>query len=282
MLPTRHGLIFAIILFAMLLLAVNYNNSLAYMMTFSLFATVLVSMLYTHRNLAGICLSYGKCNAVFAGSPLNYTLVLSNREKRDRFDIGIEIEGEQSRRRDFSEFETLYIDCSTVVNKRGWHNLPAVQVNTRFPLGLLFSWCRPLELKKKCLVYPQPGPVQDFPARYVDAGINQVQSKLSSDDYSGLRQYRDGDSLRLIDWKSYARGKGLYSKEFHGGESPIMMFEWSDTQGDREQRISQLTRWVIEAGLQGIRFGLVVPGLQITPGNDEKHVNECLKTLALM
>ena len=48
MLPTRHGLIFAVILLAMLLLAVNYNNSLAYLMSFTLFATVLISMLHTH------------------------------------------------------------------------------------------------------------------------------------------------------------------------------------------------------------------------------------------
>ncbi|NOY16524.1 MAG: hypothetical protein GXP23_06300 [Gammaproteobacteria bacterium] len=156
MLPTRHGIIFSFVLLAMLLIAVNYNNSLAYMMTFILASTVLVSMLYTHRNLEGLCISYGTCSAVFAGNILRYTLILSNRSKRDRYDIGIDMKGDQSRRRDFSARDVLTIECSTRVRKRGWYSLPTMQVNTRYPLGLLFSWSKPTGLDRKTLVYPEP------------------------------------------------------------------------------------------------------------------------------
>jgi uncharacterized protein (DUF58 family) len=281
MLPTRHGLMFGLILFAMLVMAVNYNNSLAYLMSFMLFSAVSISMLYTHRNLAGICISYGACQPAFAGNKLSYTLVLSNQVQRNRFDIGIDIEGEESRRRNFSEFETLLIECHTRVTKRGWYSLPPVQVNTRFPLGLLFSWSKPATLEKKCLVYPQPAPWQEFPIRYTDGSANQAHQKLASDDYSGLRQFRVGDPPQHIDWKAYARGKGLYSKEFLGGESPDMIFRWEDTQGDREFRISVLTRWVVEAAHLGIRFGLVLPGIKLPPASNDNHTAECLKQLAL-
>ena len=282
MLPTRHGIMFSMVLLAMLLVAVNYSNSLAYLMTFMLFSAVLVSMLYTHRNLQGICLSYGDCKPVFAGKLLSYTLVLRNQTPRDRYDIGIDIKGEQSRRRDFSANETLNIDCSTRVKKRGWHVLPPVQVNTRFPLGLLFTWSKQTRLEKKGLVYPSPSAWQDFPERYSGNSMVQTQSRRSNDDFSGLRQYRKGDSPQHIDWKTYARGKGLYSKEFSGGEMPLMIFKWGDTAGEKEQRISLLTRWVIEAGAQGIRFGLDLPGHVISPSNDDKQVPKCLQLLALM
>ena len=281
MLPTRHGIIFSIVFLAMLLVAVNYNNSLAYLMSFTLFSTVLVSMLYTHRNLEGICLSFGESRPVFAGKRLCYTLLLTNRTQRDRFDIGIDIKGDESRRRDFSANETLTIECSTRAKKRGWHLLPPVQVNTRFPLGLLFSWSKPADLDRKCLVYPDPADWQAFPERYAGNSAKPVQSRISSDDYSGLRQFRKGDSPQHIDWKSYARGKGLHSKEFLGGEMPLMIFSWDDTRGDKENRISLLTRWVIEAGAQGIRFGLDLPGYKIAPSIDEKQVAKCLKILAL-
>jgi uncharacterized protein (DUF58 family) len=252
MLPTRHGILFSLVLLVMLLVAVNYSNSLAYIMTFILFSTVLVSMLYTHRNLQGICLSYGDCKPVFAGNLLSYTLVLRNQIHRDRFDIGIDIKGDQSRRRDFSANETLNIECSTRVKKRGWHALPSVQVNTRFPLGLLFSWSKPTQLEKKSLVYPSPS------------------------------EWQDCDSPQHIDWKTYARGKGLHSKDFSGGEMPLMIFRWSDTAGDKEHRISLLTRWVIEAGGQGFKFGLDLPGHEVAPSNDDKQVPKCLQLLALM
>lgn len=282
MLPTRHGIIFSLILLAMLLVSVNYSNSLAYMMSFTLFSTVLVSMLYTHRNLQGLCLSYGECKPVFAGKLLSYTLVLKNQTQRDRFDIGIDIKGDKSRRRDCSAYETLKIECTTRVKHRGWHSLPDVQVNTRFPIGLLFSWSKPAQLEKKSLVYPQPAPWTDFPVRYSGNSTAQIQSRRDNDDFSGLRQYRKGDSPQHIDWKTYARGKGLHSKEFSGGEMPIMIFNWSDTAGDYEQRISLLTRWVIEAGTQGIRFGLDLPGHKVDVSNDELQVTKCLQLLALM
>ena len=281
MLPTRHGIIFSIVLLAMLLVAVNYNNSLAYIMCFTLFSSVLVSMLYTHRNLAGVCLSYGGCNPVFAGNMLNYKILLSNSAKRDRYDIGIDIEGEQSQRRDFTANETLTIECSTLVKKRGWYTLPAVQVNTRYPLGLLFSWSKPVALERKCLVYPRPSPRHQFPDSVGGESVKPVQSNVSSDDFSGLREFREGDTPQHIDWKTYARGKGLYSKEFLGGEMPEITFKWEQTFGDREGRISLLTRWVIDAGAQGIKFGLKLPGTSIQPSNDELHIAKCLATLAL-
>jgi uncharacterized protein (DUF58 family) len=282
MLPTRHGILFSFVLLAMLLVAVNYSNSLAYIMSFTLFSTVLVSMLYTHRNLQGLCLAYGSCNPVFAGKLLSYTLILRNQTKRDRFDIGIDIKGDESRRRDFSAYETLNIECSTRVSSRGWHALPPVQVNTRFPLGLLFSWSKPSQLAKKSLVYPVPAEWQEFPPRYSGNASTQRQSRMDNDDFSGLRQYRKGDSPQHIDWKTFARGKGLHSKEFSGGEMPIMVFRWSDTTGDKEHRISLLTRWVIEAGTQGISFGLKLPVQELAPSRSEKQVAKCLKLLALM
>ena len=281
MLPTRHGMIFSLVLLAMLLVAVNYNNSLAYIMSFTLFSTVLVSMLYTHRNLEGICLSYGDCRPVFAGNNLSYTIILRNRSERDRYDIGIDIRGDQSRRRDFSANETLHIECNTKVKTRGWYKLPPLQVNTRFPLGLLFSWSRQAKLGRKTLVYPRPAGWQEFPARYAESSNKPIQSRNSNDDYSGLRQYQKGDSPQHIDWKTFARGKGLHSKEFLGGDMPLMMFSWNDTQGDKEQRISLLTRWIIEAGVQGIRFGIDLPGYYIAPSNDEQQIAKCLKILAL-
>lgn len=281
MLPTRHGILFSFVVLAMLLVAVNYNNSLAYIMSFTLFSTVSVSMLYTHRNLEGICLSYGECRPVFAGKKLSYTLILSNHTARDRYDIGIDIKDNQSRRRDFTANESLNIECNTLVKIRGWYTLPPVQVNTRFPLGLFFSWCRPAELGRKGLVYPRPSEWQEFPTRYTENSFKPMQSRSSNDDYSGLRQYRKGDSPQHIDWKTYARGKGLYSKEFLGGDMPQMVFNWDDTRGDREQRISLLTRWVIEAGALGIRFGIDLPGFQVQPSNDERQIAKCLKILAL-
>ncbi|NOY16523.1 MAG: DUF58 domain-containing protein [Gammaproteobacteria bacterium] len=122
---------------------------------------------------------------------------------------------------------------------------------------------------------------QDFPPRVTGNRPRPALTKNSHDDYSDLRKFRKGDPPQHIDWKTYARGKGLYCKTFLGGEMPEMMFHWDDTHGDKEHRISLLTRWVIEAAAQGISFGLDLPGEKVSPANDEKHISVCLKILAL-
>src|SRR5690606_18853430 len=65
--PTRVGLAFAAALLLMLLTAINYQNSLAYGLTFLLGALFLVTILHTWRNLAGLLLHAGGTTAAFVG-----------------------------------------------------------------------------------------------------------------------------------------------------------------------------------------------------------------------
>ena len=78
MLPTRHGIYFFLVLIAMLLAAVNYNNGMAYMFTFLLGSMALVSMLYTHKNLVGLIVRPGPTESVFAGESATFTVHLNN------------------------------------------------------------------------------------------------------------------------------------------------------------------------------------------------------------
>lgn len=65
-LPSRVGGAFAVALLLMLLVGINYQNSLAYGLTFLLMAVFVVTILHTYRNLAGLVLKAGGGAAVFA------------------------------------------------------------------------------------------------------------------------------------------------------------------------------------------------------------------------
>jgi uncharacterized protein (DUF58 family) len=227
-------------------------------------------------------LSYGDCSQVYAGDILTFKLIVENKTRRDRFDIGIDIQGDKSTRHDFSAEEEWSMSCRTRALQRGWQNLPEVQVNTRYPFGLLFSWSKKSNMNKKALIYPKPAAWEDFPVSSAANKQTANRKKISHDDFSGLRRFRAGDPPQHIDWKTYARGKGLYSKEFVSGEVPELFFKWEDSEGDKEQRISQLTRWVLEAAKEGISFGMALPGFSVAAGTSEKHMQTCLKRLALL
>lgn len=283
MLPTRHGVIFAFVLLAMLLIAVNYANALAYIMTFLLASVVMVSMLFTHRNLTGLEVNIGRCSSAFAGSNLRFEVCLQNQTDRSRHDVGVDIEGRHGQRLNMSPGELICVPCEMKVTRRGWVPLPAVHINTRYPIGIMFSWSRGVGSNQKCLVYPRPGPLEAFPAGEGGAFADgKVVPRPGHDDFAGLKPYQAGDALQHLDWKSYARGLGLHSKTFAAGQLPELMLDWDAARGnDIETRLSIMTRWVLEADKLGIQYGMTMPGKHFAPDNGDQHKQACLRELAL-
>ena len=91
-LPTRAGLMFGVILFAMMLGAMNYSNSLAFMLTFALASLGFVAMHHVHRNLLELVVRRGRADHVFAGGEAIFNIVIENPSGTDRYDIQLEFE----------------------------------------------------------------------------------------------------------------------------------------------------------------------------------------------
>lgn len=99
---------------------------------------------------------------------------------------------------------------------RGIHTWDTVMINSGDPLGLV-SYSGRLKIPKQLVVYPRTIelPVLNFFPRRVDGSVrakkiyNQGLTELM-----GVRDYRWGDRLSLIHWKSTAKTNQLYSKEF--------------------------------------------------------------------
>ena len=75
----------------------------------------------------------------------------------------------------------------------------------------------------------------------------------------------------------------MYSKKYAGEASKSIFLDWAHTTGDKETRISQLTRWVIDAHAAKIKYGLKLGGgLDFAPNNTEAHYHQCLAALATL
>ena len=77
-LPTGAGVAFGLVLFLMLIAGLNYGNSLALFLTFSLSAFALVAMQQCHRNLLGVAVIAAAAPAVFARTTGAVHLTLAN------------------------------------------------------------------------------------------------------------------------------------------------------------------------------------------------------------
>jgi uncharacterized protein (DUF58 family) len=94
--------------------------------------------------------------------------------------------------------------------ERGWHELPRLQLETRFPFGLFRAWTvwRPAA---RVLVWPAPEmPTPPWPLRVRDAStphpLDRPAAQLSTNplDADSARPYRVGDSPREVLWKKSA------------------------------------------------------------------------------
>jgi len=282
MLPTRFGLLFALLLAVQLLTAINYGNGLAYALTFLLGALAVVSMLYTHRNLFRLRLAAGICAPVFAGEAAVFRIHLTNDSDTPRFGVTVMRDKKEIAGVDIPARGSADVELPVPATKRGHLAIPPVTVATRFPLGLLYSWSRRVELEQSCLVYPRPADPTPRRTREQETPESTRGLKAGGDDYIGAREFRPGDSPHHVDWKAVARGEGWHIKQFGCGYQPTVWLDWDMLSGlDTETRLSVLTRWVLDAERDGMLYGLRLPEKSFPPTNGEHHQHECLRALAL-
>ncbi|MCW9089582.1 MAG: DUF58 domain-containing protein [Gammaproteobacteria bacterium] len=279
--PTRSGIIFAVILLAMLIGAINYQNSLAFALTFLLASLALVSMIHAVRNLYGLRLTRGHPQPVFAGDTARFALSLENRNGPARFALRLMLDGQQPITHDLAQNGGQWIELCRHAPRRGYLSAGRITLYSRYPLGLFHAWSN-LNLAMSCLVYPRPDQKRGLPPQMLQERGSAGDQGRGSDDFASLRPYHVGDSLRHIHWKALAREQGLMTKQFGGGITEELWLHWEQLGNlGQEARLSRLTRWVLEADELGLAYGLSLPDLAIPPGRGERHRRRCLEALAL-
>lgn len=281
-LPTRAGLVFALMLFAMLLGSMNYSNSMGFVLTFLLGALGLLAMHYCHATLNRLSLRAGRTESVFAGQSAQFILVAENNERQGRYGLTISDQGVSTAAVDIPSGATAVLLLPRAADKRGILHAGRFSISTTFPFGLFRAWTW-LHMELDCLVYPRPVPENTVPPPVSTDSGHGKPDELGQEDFSGLRNYRQGDSPRHIAWKAYAREQGLLVKQFSGVRGTTCWLDWEVTPAelDVEQRLSILCRWVLDVHARGESYGLRLPRRLIPIGHGEHHRRACLEALAL-
>ncbi|WP_407363121.1 DUF58 domain-containing protein [Pseudomonas luteola] len=280
-LPTRQGTAFGVALILMLLAAINYQNSLAYGLTFLLFSVGIVTILHTYRNLAGLRLTAAGSAPAFVDEPVRFRVRLDD-EGRAHQAIAIGWGKDTLQYTDVEAGSASELDLFLTPVRRGWLRPGRLRVESRFPLGLMVAWSW-LDLEQKALIYPKPIPGDLLLPAGLDADADEGARTQGqgADDFLGLRPYQPGDSRRRLDWKAYSRGQGLLVRDFAMLTGSDLWLDFSVLDGDVEARLSQLCHWVLVCSTKQQRFGLRLPGTVLGPDTGEAHQSASLKALAL-
>ena len=281
-LPTGAGVFFGALLLIMLVGAVNYNNSLGFMLTFLLAGLNVISILYTYRNLLHLKVSVRNITPVFAGEHVAVPVLLDNSAGAARFSLYLQFPNGSPTACDAPGNNWTQVLVALSSKRRGLHPLPRFRIHSIFPLGLFRAWTY-AHFDTTYLVYPRPAKRGGLPLEQLYRPKQTGDKGRGSDDFAGLRNYHQGDSLRHIHWKAVAKDQGLHTKQFGGDRSDELWLDWRALEHqDKEARLSQLTRWVIDAEQAGMNYGLWIPGTQLSPNHGDAHKHNCLRALALM
>jgi len=281
--PSRLGLLFAGAVAILLVGSINYAMSLGFALTFLLGGLGVAGMVHTARNLAQLAVSAGRVEPVFAGEQAPLRVVLVSQAPFDRPQVLVRhVSSGAQQVAELGARETAEAVLAVPAKRRGWLPFGRLMLETRFPLGLFRAWSY-VEPDARCLVYPRPVR-SPLPPHSPDprAGTARAQAP-GNDDYSGLRAYQPSDSPRHVAWKAAARSGDMLTKQFSGEAAAELLLDWAQLPHgvEMEERLSRLAGWVLAAERDGLRYGLRLPGVEISPDHGAPHRATCLQALAL-
>src|SRR5919107_1924220 len=147
--------------------------------------------------------------------------------------------------------------------RRGVYELGPAEVRLVDPFGLL-TFARRFEERTEVVVYPGVHELRGFPllGGNVEAGTRGTRGRRG-EEFANLREYRRGDDMRHIHWKSLAHTGELFVKEF-------------SVQAPRRHTVA------LDLRREGLRARLLGTGATETGfGSDEEAYWRAMRSLAM-
>lgn len=277
--PARFGFAFAVLLVLMVVGGLNFNNNMTLMLGFMVSSVALLTALLAYRNLVGITVHGIIANPVFCGEEARFRVLLRNNEDRSRFAVTV-LSEEGLDCSDIAAQSTKRLELRQRTWRRGWMEMEPFRVENRFPLGLFRAWSVVVP-RARCLVYPEPT-VNPPPLPRTGRGDAGASQRGEGEHFHGLREYRPGDPLKQIAWRSSARHEKLYTRQMETPREEACELNWYLMGGgDTEEKLSILAAWILRAERRQIPYSLEMPGAALPADLGEEHRNACLEILAL-
>lgn len=122
----------------------------------------------------------------------------------------------------------LKMNYILIPNQRGRYSFYSAQIRFKSPLSLWKRCFRPI-CETSFKVYPDFASISGYKllttlGRQNNLGIRKKSRRGQGIDFHQLREFREGDSLRTIDWKSSSKYRELITKEYQDAEDQQIMF----------------------------------------------------------
>lgn len=278
--PSAAGMTFVILLTTLLVTAINYQNSLIYLLTFVLGAMFFISIWLCFLNLRGLEVITDTAVDVCEGQSLNFMVTFLQATKSTP-SLYYGIDSEHCTEVFIAKGVKRCVNISQAARGRGYYPLDRLFLCTLFPFGLIRAWTW---LKTEAGVFVYPAPVEPVYAQGVSQSdlVNHA-TQVTLENSGDLKSYASGDSLSRIAWKHYAARDELYIRAYDASAGEVD--QWVDwlayKAANIDQRLGMMCWDILRLKRQQKRFGLRLPGLEIAQDSGSSQEQKCLRALAV-
>lgn len=286
-LPTTFGWAFIVMSLSLFLLGTNYQNNIMLLMSYLLISIMLLSLFYTHRNMAKLTLSAAPVTPFHADVTGVTVISIDSRQQPKKYQASGLLHAKwlgattQYCHNLTTEPSTFLLPI--VLIERGMHRLNRVTFMCEYPLGLYKCWTH-VDFDLTALVYPAPtrGMANIVAIAHDDDVKNEASLRNTlqgNTDFHTLADYEQGQPLNRVAWKQVAKSGKWVVKTFDEQEHAQHYLSINNSI-ETEKALSILTFHVLEMDSKGIPYGINYKSIHITPSFGSQHKADCLTALA--
>jgi uncharacterized protein (DUF58 family) len=288
MMPTNEGARFLLATFLLGLASLNTGNNLIYLIFGLMLSIVILSYVMVTINLSGLRLKVRVPGPVYASEESEIIIRIRNTKGLASYSLRIKLPDELQ-----STGYVPYIPGggSSAIRVRirppgrGVFGYGNFIVESSYPF-IFFRRRFSVHVDGSLTVYPA---LMDIDMDILHGRRGQGDDALrpgEGDELLSLREFREGDSRKLVHWKASAKAGGLLVKEY-SANLPRMATIVLDGSGPPEPpSFEKAVSYAASAALRlvdlGYYVGLKGPGVDLPYGSGRAHVYRLLESLALV
>jgi uncharacterized protein (DUF58 family) len=287
---TRSGFLFFLAIVGIGAVAINSGNNLLYLVFSTLLSALIFSGLLSVANLRHTGVSLDAADDVYAGRPARLIVRIRNggsfplffatvvlRIGSDAFTLSVPFVGSHA---------VIELPLTLTLPIRGRLAGLWAEIASTFPFGIV-QMRNQVPVAGDLVVYPRVLPVVVRPED--ERGEYRLEKARAGGDgdFFSLREYREGDDARRIDWKVSARRGEPYVVEREARYQQETLFyldtakdAWADT-STFEVGVSKIASGVTAAFRSGGAVALALPG-SFVEGRDRRAWQKAMELLALV
>ncbi len=287
---TRSGFLFFLAIVGIGAVAVNSGNNLLYLVFSTLLSALIFSGLFSVANLRHVGISLDAADDVYAGRPARFIVRIHNggsfplffatiilRVGGDRFLLNVPFVGSHI---------AAELPLTLTVPVRGRVAGLWAEITSTFPFGIVQMRSQ-VPVTGELVVYPSVHPV--LVHQQDERGDHRLErARAGGDgDFFSLREYREGDDARRIDWKVSARRGEPYVVEREARYQQETLFyldtardAWPDAEAF-ELGVSKIASGLTSTFTSGGAVALALPG-SFVDGRDRGAWQKAMELLALV